>query len=135
MSPSKQIISVRIDRDVLAFFKSQGRGYQTRINAVLRIDLQVAVLVQALDGLDARIGAGDRPAAPALRVHVPLSARRWFTSWVRRRSKCVGLENACNMSCLNLVWLYRVLRVESLYEEIRDSDRQSTAQSCEFLLV
>ena len=36
MPPSKQIISVRIDRDVLAFFKSQGRGYQTRINAVLR---------------------------------------------------------------------------------------------------
>lgn len=27
---------MRIDRDVLDFFKSQGRGYQTRINAVLR---------------------------------------------------------------------------------------------------
>ena len=36
MPPSKQIISVRIDKDVLEFFKSQGRGYQTRINAVLR---------------------------------------------------------------------------------------------------
>ena len=36
MPPPKQIISVRIDRDVLAFFKSQGRGYQTRMNAVLR---------------------------------------------------------------------------------------------------
>ena len=36
MPPSKQAISVRIDRDVLDFFKSQGRGYQTRINAVLR---------------------------------------------------------------------------------------------------
>ncbi len=36
MPPSKQAISVRIDRDVLEFFKSQGRGYQTRINAVLR---------------------------------------------------------------------------------------------------
>ena len=36
MLPSKQAISVRIDRDVLDFFKSQGRGYQTRINAVLR---------------------------------------------------------------------------------------------------
>lgn len=36
MPPSKQILSVRIDGDVLAFFKSQGRGYQTRINAVLR---------------------------------------------------------------------------------------------------
>ncbi|MDE0207200.1 MAG: BrnA antitoxin family protein [Candidatus Tectomicrobia bacterium] len=36
MPPSKQAISVRIDRDVLEFFRSQGRGYQTRINAVLR---------------------------------------------------------------------------------------------------
>ena len=29
-------LSIRIDPDVLAFFKSAGRGYQTRINAVLR---------------------------------------------------------------------------------------------------
>ena len=36
MPPLKQAILVRIDRDVLDFFKSQGRGYQTRINAVLR---------------------------------------------------------------------------------------------------
>ena len=36
MPPGKQAISVRIDRDVLDFFKSRGRGYQTRINAVLR---------------------------------------------------------------------------------------------------
>ena len=36
MPPAKQAISVRIDRDVLEFFRSQGRGYQTRINAVLR---------------------------------------------------------------------------------------------------
>ena len=36
MPPSKQAISVRIDRAVVDFFKSQGRGYQTRIHAVLR---------------------------------------------------------------------------------------------------
>lgn len=35
MPPSKQIISVRIDRDVLEFFKSKG-GHQARTNAVLR---------------------------------------------------------------------------------------------------
>ena len=27
---------MRIDRDVLEFFKQGGRGYQTRINAILR---------------------------------------------------------------------------------------------------
>jgi len=33
----KDAISVRIDHDVLDWFKSQGRGYQTRINAVMRM--------------------------------------------------------------------------------------------------
>lgn len=32
----KQQITVRIDRDVIDWFRSQGRGYQTRMNAVLR---------------------------------------------------------------------------------------------------
>lgn len=33
---SKTPVTIRLDADVLAWFKSQGRGYQTRINAVLR---------------------------------------------------------------------------------------------------
>lgn len=33
---AKTPVSIRLDPDVLAFFKAQGRGYQTRINAVLR---------------------------------------------------------------------------------------------------
>ena len=32
----KQSISLRVDPDVLAYFKSFGKGYQTRMNAVLR---------------------------------------------------------------------------------------------------
>jgi uncharacterized protein (DUF4415 family) len=32
----KQAMSLRIDPDVLAFFKASGKGYQTRMNAVLR---------------------------------------------------------------------------------------------------
>ncbi len=32
----KEAISIRLDEDVLSFFKSLGSGYQTRINAVLR---------------------------------------------------------------------------------------------------
>jgi uncharacterized protein (DUF4415 family) len=32
----KQAVSIRLDSDVLDFFKSDGKGYQTRINAVLR---------------------------------------------------------------------------------------------------
>jgi uncharacterized protein (DUF4415 family) len=34
--PEKQPISIKLDKDILAFFRAQGRGYQTRINAVLR---------------------------------------------------------------------------------------------------
>ena len=32
----KEPVTLRLDRDILAWFKQQGRGYQTRINAVLR---------------------------------------------------------------------------------------------------
>ncbi len=34
--PTKTSISLRIDQDVLDWFKSQGVGYQTRMNAVLK---------------------------------------------------------------------------------------------------
>ena len=34
--PSKASISLRVDNDVLEWFKAQGPGYQTRINTVLR---------------------------------------------------------------------------------------------------
>ena len=34
--PSKEAISLRVDRDVLAWFRGQGPRYQTRMNAVLR---------------------------------------------------------------------------------------------------
>jgi len=34
--PGKTLVSVRFDDDVLHFFRSQGSGYQTRMNAVLR---------------------------------------------------------------------------------------------------
>lgn len=33
---AKPSITIRLDPDVLEWFKSQGKGYQTRINAVLR---------------------------------------------------------------------------------------------------
>lgn len=33
---AKERVTMRLDRDVLAWFRGQGRGYQTRMNAVLR---------------------------------------------------------------------------------------------------
>lgn len=34
--PGKSALSLRVDSDVLAWFKNQGKGYQSRMNAVLR---------------------------------------------------------------------------------------------------
>jgi predicted transcriptional regulator len=36
LPPGKDIVTLRLDRDVLDWFRSQGKGYQTRINQVLR---------------------------------------------------------------------------------------------------
>ena len=40
MPRAKRAVSIRLDQDVLAWFKKQGRGYQTRMNAVLRTYMQ-----------------------------------------------------------------------------------------------
>ncbi|MCM0756597.1 BrnA antitoxin family protein [Desulfovibrio aminophilus] len=34
--PPKRLLSLRVDADVLEFFRSQGPGWQSRMNAVLR---------------------------------------------------------------------------------------------------
>lgn len=34
--PTKQPATVRLDSDILVWLKSQGKGYQTRMNAILR---------------------------------------------------------------------------------------------------
>lgn len=34
--PKKRMVTIRLDEDVLAFFRAMGAGYLTRINAVLR---------------------------------------------------------------------------------------------------
>jgi uncharacterized protein (DUF4415 family) len=35
-APPKASISLRVDRDVLEWFRAQGSGYQSRMNAVLK---------------------------------------------------------------------------------------------------
>ena len=37
---TKPLISIRVDPDVLAWFKLQGSGYQTRMNTVLRMYME-----------------------------------------------------------------------------------------------
>jgi uncharacterized protein (DUF4415 family) len=36
LPPGKELVTLRLDRDVLDWFRKTGKGYQTPINAVLR---------------------------------------------------------------------------------------------------
>jgi uncharacterized protein (DUF4415 family) len=40
VAPTKVLTSVRLDADILEFFKSTGAGYQSRINAALRLEVE-----------------------------------------------------------------------------------------------
>ncbi|MBP5788746.1 MAG: BrnA antitoxin family protein [Neisseriaceae bacterium] len=42
-APRKKSITCKIDEDVLAWLKNSGRGYQTRLNAILRQAMQDAL--------------------------------------------------------------------------------------------
>jgi uncharacterized protein (DUF4415 family) len=56
--PPKQAISLRVDQDVLAWFKEQGPRYQTKMNAVLRTYVSRA----KTDGKDRRTSGKQRSA-------------------------------------------------------------------------
>jgi len=55
MPAGKTEVSLRVDSDVLAFFRTGGKGYQSRINAVLR-----AYMIGARQRMEARQDAGPR---------------------------------------------------------------------------
>jgi uncharacterized protein (DUF4415 family) len=38
--PGKKQLTIRIDADVLDWLRSQGKGYQTRINRILRVAME-----------------------------------------------------------------------------------------------
>ncbi len=42
VTPPKQLLSLRLDADIIAWFRAQGTGYQTRMNAVLRAYMAAA---------------------------------------------------------------------------------------------
>jgi uncharacterized protein (DUF4415 family) len=40
--PKKRQLTLRIDQDVIEFFKQEGRGYQTKINQLLRAYMEAS---------------------------------------------------------------------------------------------
>jgi uncharacterized protein (DUF4415 family) len=61
--PKKETITIRVDSDVLGWFKRQGRGYQTRINQVLRRYMNVAGERRPSKTRGRRASAGRRPTS------------------------------------------------------------------------
>ncbi|MCS6994240.1 MAG: BrnA antitoxin family protein [Anaerolineales bacterium] len=51
---NKAQLTIRVDQDVLTWFKSQGRGYQTRINSLLRAYMEAHVRHQKSSGQQAQ---------------------------------------------------------------------------------
>jgi len=45
-SQSKSQIALRLDDDVIAWFRTQGAGYQTRMNAILRSYMESATILR-----------------------------------------------------------------------------------------
>ena len=39
-APRKKSVTLRLDENIIAFFKKDGKGYQTRLNAALRQAMQ-----------------------------------------------------------------------------------------------
>ncbi|MEM7505314.1 MAG: BrnA antitoxin family protein [Pseudomonadota bacterium] len=55
--PRKRQITLRLDEDMIAFYRAFGRGYQGRINAVLRCYMQ-AIKSNEIAGPERRDGHG-----------------------------------------------------------------------------
>ncbi|MBM4044992.1 MAG: BrnA antitoxin family protein, partial [Planctomycetes bacterium] len=47
MPRKKESVTLQLDHDVLSWFRGLGRGYQTRINAVLRSYVKAATKAQS----------------------------------------------------------------------------------------
>jgi predicted transcriptional regulator len=64
LPPGKDIVTLRLDRDVLDWFRSQGKGYQTRINQVLRAFYEARRNPLAADVVEGVKAEAAKPAVP-----------------------------------------------------------------------
>jgi uncharacterized protein (DUF4415 family) len=83
LPPGKDVITLRLDRDMLDWFRAQGRGYQTRINQVLRAWYAANKLTAKAKALlgpghndDARVEALRKKAAAKRAVAKKAAAKR-----------------------------------------------------------
>ena len=63
--PAKQQLTIRLDADVLAWLRANGRGYQTRINRILRSAMETQprrVRATPAPKKNTRLRSGVKPA-------------------------------------------------------------------------
>jgi predicted transcriptional regulator/uncharacterized protein (DUF4415 family) len=71
LPPGKDVVTLRLDRDVLEWFRTQGKGYQTRINQALRAFYEARrnpLAASVVEGVTAKVveGVTAEPAKPAV---------------------------------------------------------------------
>jgi uncharacterized protein (DUF4415 family) len=84
LPPGKEAVTLRLDRDVLKWLRAQGKGYQTRINQVLRAWYHVALhkkgvaIQKAAEAREAKRAAAKRAAKKAAPNRAPPVKKRAF---------------------------------------------------------
>jgi uncharacterized protein (DUF4415 family) len=73
--PVKEAVSIRLDADVLAWFKGEGSGYQTRINEVLRSAMTSATTAARNEGVCDANAEGIVPGTRCRRLRFPALER------------------------------------------------------------
>jgi hypothetical protein len=81
--PGKAKLTLRVDEDVLAFFRLMGRGYLTQMNAVLR-----AFMLARLAGV---LGGAETVAyAPTPLERYLAEAKDWLEAMMRRNARAAA---------------------------------------------
>jgi uncharacterized protein (DUF4415 family) len=74
--PTKEAVSIRLDADILVWFKGQGSGYQTRINEVLRKAMASGASAGLSEGDSNASAEGVVPGTRCRRLRFPALERR-----------------------------------------------------------
>lgn len=80
MPKTKQGVFVRLDADVIAWLKAKGKGYQTRMNAMLRVLMENDHTTPRVPADDSAVGLpillDASAAAPVVEIGKPARRRR-----------------------------------------------------------
>jgi uncharacterized protein (DUF4415 family) len=97
LPPRRDIVTLRLDRDVLDWFRAQGKGYQTRINQALRAfyearrDQLAADAVEGVKtsgrGSNARVEQAPGEAGAGAREQRQASRKKAYAAEKRRAAK------------------------------------------------